>query len=301
MRVVVSGSSGLIGSALVERLTADGEDVHVLVRREARNGHDIAWNPRAGSIATDRLEGCDAVVHLAGESIADGRWTSAKMRRIRDSRVEGTRLLCETLAALGQKPRVLVCASAIGYYGDRLDTCVDESSLPGTGFLPSVCKQWEEACEPARRAGIRVVNLRIGVVLSRKGGALAKMLLPFKLGVGGKIGDGVQWMSWIELDDVVGAIRHAIDTDSLAGPVNAVSPCPVTNADYTKTLGRVLSRPTLLPMPAVGARLAFGKMADELLLASICVEPRALAESGFEFEHPRLEGALRHALDEERA
>lgn len=218
------------------------------------------------------------------------------MDRIRDSRVECTRLLCESLAGLQRKPEVLVCASAIGFYGDQADQVLDEAAAPGSGFLPEVCEQWEGACQPARAAGNRVVNLRIGVVLSRKGGALAKMLLPFKLGLAGKIGSGRQWMSWIALDDVVKAICHSLENRSLSGPVNAVSPQPATNNEYTKVLGRVLSRPTILSMPAAAARLALGKMADDLLLASIRVEPAALLDSGFTFVHVDLEGALRDTL-----
>jgi uncharacterized protein (TIGR01777 family) len=296
MKVLVTGSSGLIGKALQRRLEAHGDEVRTLVRRPATNGHDVQWDPEQLSVEALELEGHDAVVHLAGESIAEGRWSPEKMQRIRESRVRGTRFLCETLAALERKPRVLVCASAIGFYGDRSDDPLDEQSESGEGFLADVCREWEDACEPARRAGIRVVNLRIGVVLSRAGGALAKMLLPFKLGLAGRIGSGRQWMSWIELEDVVSSICHALETDSLYGPVNAVSPHPVTNDEYTKTLGRVLSRPTVFPMPAVGARLAFGKMADELLLASMRVEPKALQQSGFRFAYPTLDGALRHAL-----
>ena len=296
MNVLVSGSSGLVGTSLVPRLREAGDEVRCLVRRPIEREGEIRWSPEEHSIQGARLEGFSGVVHLAGESIADGRWSDAKMRRIRDSRVEGTRLLAESLASLAHKPSVLVCASAIGFYGDRGQQVVDEQARPGSGFLADVCRDWEDACDPARQAGIRVVNLRFGVVLSPRGGALGKMLLPFRLGLGGKIGSGKQWMSWIEVDDAVAAISHALRTPTLSGPVNTVSPSPVTNAEYTKTLGRVLSRPTLFSMPAIGARLAFGKMADELLLASIRAEPRALLAMGFEFSHPQLEGALRHAL-----
>ena len=301
MKVIVTGSSGLVGQPLLARLREAGHEPHTLVRRPAINGHDIQWDPAAGTLRDGALEGFDGVVHLAGESIAEGAWSEEKMRRIRDSRVDGTRFLCERLAALEHKPKVLVCASAVGFYGDRADEELDEASAPGSNFLAQVCREWEEACEPARQAGIRVVNLRIGVVLSKDGGALAKMLLPFKLGLAGKIGSGQQWMSWIELDDVVGAILHALETESLAGPVNAVSPETVTNAEYTKALGRVLSRPTWLTMPAFGARLAFGQMADELLLASIRVTPRTLLESGYHFKHGALEGALRATLGRDRS
>ncbi len=223
-------------------------------------------------------------------------WTPAVKARIRDSRVNGTRLLCEALARLSNPPRVLVCASAIGYYGDRGDEVLDEASSPGSGFLPEVCQEWEAATEPARAAGIRVVNLRFGVILSPSGGALAKMLTPFKLGAGGRIGDGRQWMSWIALDDVIDAIAYALNTESLAGPANCVAPQPVTNLEFTKTLGRVLHRPTIFPMPAVAARIAFGEMADALLLASARVLPKELSAAGYPFRYPQLEGALRHML-----
>jgi uncharacterized protein (TIGR01777 family) len=242
------------------------------------------------------LEGLDAVVHLAGENIADGRWTDEKKRRIRESRVQGTRALCEALAQLENKPKVLVCASAIGYYGDRGETLVDENSSAGGGFLSDVCQEWEQATEPARKAGIRVVNLRIGVVLSPKGGALAKMLLPFQMGAGGNLGSGKQYMSFVALDDVVGAIYHALTTESLSGPVNAVAPNPVRNSEFTKALGKVLHRPTIAPVPAFGARLLFGEMADALLLSSTRVAPTRLLESGYKFQCPDIDSALRHVL-----
>lgn len=295
MRVLVSGSSGLVGTELRARLAGRGDDVVRLVRRSAGGG-EVEWDPAAGTLDATALEGCDAVVHLAGEGIAEGRWNAAKKRRIRESRVQGTRQLAEALASLAQKPKVLVCASAIGFYGDRGDERLDEAARPGTSFLAEVCRDWEAAADPARAAGIRVVHLRIGVVLSQKGGALAKMLLPFRMGVGGRLGDGHQYMSWIELDDLVSIVVHALDQAELRGPVNAVSPQPVTNDEYTATLGRVLRRPTVLPMPAFAARLAFGEMADELLLASIRVVPAVLQRSGFDFARPTLEAALRHAL-----
>jgi hypothetical protein len=235
-------------------------------------------------------------VHLAGENIAAGRWTVEKKARIRDSRVKGTKTLCEALAQLSQPPKVLVSASAIGYYGDRGAELLWENSALGTGFLAEVCQAWEEATRPAMEKGIRVVLLRIGVVLSPAGGALAKMLLPFKLGLGGIIGSGKQYMSWIALDDVVGTIDHVLITDTLQGPVNAVAPHPVTNSEFTKTLRRVLRRPTLFPMPAFAARLAFGEMADELLLASTRVEPKRLIATEYRFRYPELEDALRHLL-----
>jgi uncharacterized protein (TIGR01777 family) len=298
MKVLISGSTGLVGSALCSALTTSGHEITRLVRESPRSRQpEISWDLDQGKVDSSKLEGFDGVVHLAGENIAAGRWTDKQKQRIRNSRVKSTQLLCETLAKLKDKPKVLVCASAIGYYGDRGDEVVDEASPPGSNmFLVDVCKEWEAATEPARAAGIRVINLRFGVVLSPNGGALAKMLMPFKLGAGGVIGDGKQYMSWIALDDAVGAIQHCLATDTLSGPVNAVGPQAVTNREFTKTLGKVLSRPTIFPMPAAVARLAFGQMADELLLASTHVRPTKLLESTYVFRYPQLEGALRHLL-----
>ena len=297
MKVLVSGSSGLVGSALCRRLIADGYEVIALSRAAVRDpDRQIPWNPDAQHLDATRLNGLDAVVHLAGENISSGRWTAAKKARIRDSRVHGTRLLAESLAGLQLPPRVLVCASAIAFYGDRGVEQVDEGSAAGTGFLADVCQQWEAAAQPVAQKGIRVVWLRIGVILSPTGGALAKMLLPFRMGTGGVVGTGDQYMSWISLDDAVGAIAHVLSIETMAGPVNAVTPHPVTNREFTKTLGRVLSRPTLFPMPAFAARLAFGEMADELLLASTRVAPQRLLGSGYQFLHPHLEQALRTML-----
>jgi hypothetical protein len=297
MKVVVTGSTGLVGSALLPFLKSKGHEVVRLVRSKAHTGADeVYWDPSKGFEDTSRLEGLDAAVHLAGESIAEGRWTEAKKARIRDSRVIGTRVLSESLAGLAQPPRSLVSASAIGYYGDRGAEVMREESAPGTDFLAQVCREWEAATDAAARAGMRVVNLRFGVILSRDGGALAKMIVPFQFALGGKIGSGKQYMSWITLDDVVGAIYHALTNEQLRGPVNVVSPNPVTNYEFTKTLGRVLSRPTIFAVPAFAARLAFGEMADATLLASTRVEPSRLKESGFVFQHPELEGALRHVL-----
>lgn len=297
MKVLVSGSSGLIGSTLIPFLTTGGHHVVRLVRSTPRPGQAaVRWNPETGAIDSAALEGLDGVVHLAGENIAAGRWTAARKARIRDSRVRGTRLLSQALSTLDRPPKTLVCASAIGYYGDRGEERLREESGPGQGFLATTCREWEAATELAAKNGVRVVNLRIGVVLTPAGGALARMLTPFRLGVGGKIGSGQQYMSWVALDDVVGAIHHALVTDSLRGPVNAVAPNPVTNLEFTKTLGHVLSRPTILPVPAFAARLAFGEMADELLLASARVEPAQLRASNYQFRFPQLEGALRHLL-----
>jgi uncharacterized protein (TIGR01777 family) len=302
MHILVTGSTGLIGSALVSFLRTGGHHVTRLVRTPPRPGQaEVYWQPETGSIATPGLEGLDAVVHLAGENIAAGRWTAEQKARMRDSRVQGTHLLCDALAQLAHPPNVLVSASAIGYYGDRGAEVLREDSRPGRDFLADVCRAWEAATAPAAQRGIRVVNVRFGVVLSAAGGALAKMLLPFKLGAGGRIGSGQQYMSWIALDDVVGAIHHTLITDTLQGPVNAVAPNPVTNAVFTKTLGRVLWRPTLVPLPAFVARAAFGEMADALLLASIRVEPTRLKDTHYAFRYPELEGALRHVLGKARA
>lgn len=296
MKVLVSGASGLVGGALLPFLTTGGHTCGRLVRRATGSADEVAWDIAAQRLDPRHLAGYDAVVHLAGENIAAGRWTAASKERIRASRIDGTRLLAESLAAAPHKPKVLVCASAIGFYGDRGDEPLDETSPPGTGFLPDVCRDWEAAAEPARRAGIRVVHLRFGVILTPAGGALAKMLLPFRLGGGGIVGSGRQYWSWVALDDVLGAVRHALEHDGLAGPVNVVAPRAVTNHEFTKTLGRVLHRPTIVPMPAFAARLALGEMADALLLASARIAPRRLQETGYAFRFPELEPALRHLL-----
>jgi uncharacterized protein (TIGR01777 family) len=308
LRILVSGATGLVGRALVAYLSAGGHTVVRLVRagRDAASHpgfptESITWDPAGSAAFNDSsggaaFEGFDAVVHLAGENIAAGRWTGAKKARIRESRVRGTKALAEILARLAKPPRTLVAASAIGYYGDRGDENLVEASPTGRGFLAEVCSAWEGAAQPARAAGIRVVNVRIGVVLSPLGGALAQMLLPFRMGAGGVIGDGHQWMSWIELDDLLDVILHAIADDSLSGPVNAVAPHPVTNEEWTRLLGHVLSRPTLLPMPAFAARAALGEMADELLLASTRVLPERLLAARHSFRFLEAEAALRHLL-----
>jgi len=294
MDVLVSGGKGFIGLALIPELEAGGHRVKRLTRKP-RSGEDIRWDPDAGKIEGD-LAGFDAVVHLAGESIAEGRWTSEKKRRILESRKKGTRLLAEKIAELPEPPSVMVSASATGYYGDRGNELLTEESEPGTLFLSEVCQEWEAAAEAAREAGVRVVHPRFGIVLSTEGGALGTTLPIFKLGGGGKIGSGRQYWSWIAFDDVIGAIVHAIDTDALSGPVNVVAPGPPTNAEYTKTLGRVLGRPTFFTVPAPAARVGLGGIADELLLASARVEPTKLEESGYEHRYPELDGALRHLL-----
>lgn len=295
MKIIISGSSGLVGSALIPALTEQGHEVKRLLRVKIAPGEEH-WDPERGEIRSGSLEGFDVIIHLAGESIASGRWTAARKERIYQSRVAGTRLLSEALGKLAHPPKVLLSASAIGFYGDRGAEALTEESAMGSLFLSHLCRDWEAATEPASVAGIRVVNLRFGVILSAKGGALTKMLLPFRLGLGGKIGAGAQYMSWIAIDDVVGAILHALTTESVTGAVNVVTPDPVTNEVFTKCLGQVLGRPTLFPMPTFAARLAFGEMADELLLAGARVEPMKLQKTGYTFRYPHLGGALRALL-----
>ena len=296
MKILISGASGLIGSALKTALSARGDRVLSLTRRNARNDSEITWDPSSNTLDPARLTNIDGVIHLAGENIASRRWTSAQKARIRDSRVQGTALLAQTLATISPPPKVFISASAIGYYGNRDDEILTEESQPGSGFLPDVSIAWENAAKPAAAAGIRTVHPRIGIVLSPEGGALGKMLLPFKLGLGGIIGSGNQYMSWITLDDLVSLFLFAIDDESISGAINAVSPTPVTNREFTKTLGRVLSRPTIFPLPAFAAKLALGEMADALLLASTRVTSSRLENTNFSFAHPHLEPALRHLL-----
>lgn len=297
-RIAVTGATGLIGSALTAALTAHGSDVVRLVRassdRAPRAG-DIPWDPARGALDPRALDGVSAVVHLAGENVGE-RWTAERKRRIRASRVDGTRVVAEALASMRTPPGVLVSASAVGYYGDTGDTPVIEASPAGRDFLARVAVEWEGATEPATRAGVRVVLLRSGIVLSPEGGALKKMLVPFRLGAGGKLGTGDQWMSWIALRDEVAAIEFALRTDTLAGPVNAVAPHPVTNAEFTRTLGHVLGRPAVATVPAFALRLLFGEMADATLLAGQRALPRALLDAGFTFRYPDLERALRAEL-----
>jgi uncharacterized protein (TIGR01777 family) len=296
MNIAVSGSSGLVGTALCSSLGGGGHRVIRLVRGARERADDVQWSPGDGVRDASALAGVDAVVHLAGENIAAGRWTEARKAEIRRSRVEGTRRLSESLARIPRPPKALIAASAVGYYGNRGDEVLREDSASGGDFLAQVCREWEAAAAPASAAGIRVVHLRLGVVLSAAGGALKKMLLPFKLGAGGRIGAGTQFMSWIAIDDAVGAIEHGVRAERLQGPVNAVSPHPVTNGEFTRTLAKVLSRPAVAPMPAFAARVAFGEMADALLLSSQRVVPARLQESGYQFRFPELEGALRHLL-----
>ena len=297
MKILVSGSHGLVGKALTRALTDDGHEVVRLVRRERKVGApEIEWYPDEGRIDAARLEGIEAAIHLAGDNIAGGRWTAQKKRTIRESRVQGTLLLSETLASLSRPPLVFISASTIGVYGDRGDELLTEQSLPGKDFLANVCIDWEAATISATEKGIRTIHARFGVILDAREGALAKMLPPFRAGLGGKIGSGQQWMSWVALDDVVAALKFLLADRRLQGPVNVVAPNPVTNEEFTKTLGRVLSRTTFLPMPAFAARLAFGEMADALLLSSQKVDPGVLEDNGFLFSWPTLEPALKHIL-----
>ena len=297
MKILVTGSHGLVGSALVPELVNAGHRVVRMVRPPMKpSENEVLWDPQSGFVEKDKLEGLDSVVHLAGENISTGRWTEKKKANIRDSRVKSTKLLAETLAGLKSKPNTLTSASAIGFYGSRGTEVINEKSASGSGFLAETCAEWEEAAEPAQKAGINLVYLRFGVILSIKGGALAKMLLPFKFGVGGKIGSGHQYLSWVSISDAINAIKHVLNSKNSSGPFNIVSQQPVTNLEFTKALGKVLSRPTVFPLPAFAARLAFGEMADELLLSSACVIPSRLIKSGFSFKHNNLEEALRSLL-----
>jgi uncharacterized protein len=294
MKVLIAGASGLVGSALIPSLEREGAQVTRLVRSSAGAG-EIEWHPNNDQIDGAALEGFDALINLAGENIA-GRWTDEVKRKIRDSRVNGTHLLSEAIAKLKQKPKAFLCASATGIYGDRGDEPLDEQSDSGGGFLAGVCREWEKSTEPALAAGVRTVCLRFGPILAREGGMLAKLLTPFKMGMGGRVGPGTQYISWVAIDDVVNAVKLALKDESIRGPLNIVSPNPVTNEVFTKTLGHVLSRPTALAMPAFAVRLAFGEMADEMLLTSQRVIPKRLNDAGFEFEFPELEAAFRRYL-----
>ncbi len=300
--VAVTGASGLVGKALTQALEREGYGVKTLVRRAPSSAREVRWDPAAGSIDTDGLRDVDAIVHLAGENVAAGRWTEEHKARIRDSRVHGTALLARTLAAMKDGPRSWISASAVGVYGDRASEAVDESSAPGTGFLASVCRDWEAATAPAAEAGVRVVHARIGIVLSPKGGALAKMKLPFQLGLGGRIGDGSQFMSWITLEDLVSALLFLLEHPAISGPVNCVAPAPVSNADFTETLARTLKRPAVLPVPKLVLRLAAGsEMANEMFIGGARVVPAVLLDQGFRWAQPTLGPALAALLRHDRA
>lgn len=299
MRILLSGASGLVGSALRDGLSQPGAEVVSLVRRAPVPGESVLqWDPYVSQPVTEEslLEGFDAAVHLSGENLSEGRWTTARKARFRTSRVAPTQQLARMLARRTARPNVLVCASAIGIYGCRGEEILTEASIPATGFLPQLCLEWEAASAEAEKAGIRVVHLRFGVILSPRGGALAKMLPVFKIGLGGPLGDGKQWMSWISLPDVVRMVQFALGNQHLHGVVNAVAPSPVTNAEFTRTLGHILNRPTILPAPAFVLKLAFGEMADATILCSARVLPTRLQEAGFRFGHAQLETALRAVL-----
>ncbi|WP_145031298.1 TIGR01777 family oxidoreductase [Caulifigura coniformis] len=289
MNVLISGSSGLVGRHLMRLLRASGHGVTRLVRREPTSADERFWDPAAGKLDPSVLEGVHAVVNLAGDNIGKGRWNDAKKKRILESRVQTAGLLADTIARSSGKPNVFVTASAIGIYGNRGSEALSESSAAGEGFLVDVCRQWEAA---AMKADVRTVLLRFGMILTPEDGALAAMLTPFKLGVGGNMGDGKQYWSWVTLDDAVRVILFALTHAELSGPVNAVAPQPVTNAEFTRALGSVLHRPTFLPMPAFAARLALGEMADSLILSSTRVVPTRLQSAGYEYMHPDLKGAL---------
>jgi uncharacterized protein (TIGR01777 family) len=301
LRVLVSGTSGLVGGRLVSALRAAGHVVTRLVRTRPRGALEYRWDPNLGIMDPAALAGCDAVVHLAGESIAGGRWTRARKAAILDSRVSGTRLIARAIARAVPPPRVFVCASAIGFYGDRGDEALDERSEAGEGFLADVTRAWEAAARTAAREGVRIVHSRFGVVLSARGGALPRLVLPFRFGLGGPLGSGSQWVSWITLDDLVRVLTRLIEDPEIAGPVNAVSPGPVRNVDLARAIGQVLSRPSGVKLPAWSLALLLGQMGRELLLMSQRVRPAVLETSGFDFHHREIEPALRHVLAERSA
>jgi uncharacterized protein len=296
MKIVMGGASGAIGGALVPALSAAGHDVRKLVRRAARAPDEIAWNPTAGEIDIGQLEGADALINLSGENVGAGRWTAARRERILRSRVDATRTLVVAMAKLRRKPAVFLSASAVGFYGDRGDEVLTETSGVGQGFLPEVCLAWETHAEGAARHGVRTVLMRFGVVLTRQGGALTKMLPLFRRGLGGRLGSGQQWMSWISIDDVVDAVQHTLRDQRCTGPFNFVAPEAVTNAEFARTLAQTLKRPAILPVPAWVLRAVFGRMANEAPLVSARAVPMRLDKTGYEFQHPTLEEALRTIL-----
>jgi uncharacterized protein (TIGR01777 family) len=296
MKVLITGASGLIGTELQKSFAAKGYEMLLASRKAPTDDQHIQWDIENGFSEPEKLEGIDAVVHLAGENISGLRWTDEKKKAIRDSRVLGTRSVVDAISKLKHKPKVFVASSAIGFYGERGDEEVTESSATGKNFLADVSKEWEAESRRAEDAGIRTVLLRTGIVLSKDGGALGTMLLPFKLGVGGVIGSGKQWMSWISMDDHIAAINYAIENENLRGAVNSVSPNPVTNEEFTKTLGEVLYRPTILPLPEFAVSMLFGEMGDALLLASTKVLPKRLVDAGFEFKYPELKSAIEQSV-----
>lgn len=299
MKILISGASGLVGTHLIPTLKAKGHEIYRLVRKTPRTPDEIGWDAQKGFSDTEqgKLENFDAVIHLAGDSIAAENWSEEKKRRIRESRAVGTRVLVDALKQMQNPPKIFISASASGFYGDRKDEILTEESGKGTGFIPDICDEWETEARKAEGFGARVVTPRIGVVLSKDGGALDKMLTPFKLGVGGVVGSGKQWMPWISLDDLISVIHFALENEDLKGPVNTVSPQAVTNEEFTKTFGKVLHRPTILPIPEFAIKLLYGEMGETLLLQGQRMEPKVLQEAGFEFQFPNLEDALKHALN----
>lgn len=295
MNVLITGSSGLIGTQLTRFLTENGHHVYRM-QRNGQSDQPFSWDPAAGNISMDDAIQLDAVINLSGASIADGRWTEKRKKLILESRINSTRLLAETLADMQNRPKVFISGSAIGFYGDSGEQAVDEDSKPGSNFLATVAQRWEEAAQPASAAGIRTVNIRTGVVLSPEAGMLDKLLLPFKLGLGGIVGNGKQYLSWVSIHEIINMIQFLLENESLSGPVNLVAREPVTNHTFTKTLGVVLNRPTLIPLPAYAVKLAFGEMGEELLLSGARVMPKRLTDAGYEFVDISLEAALRSLL-----
>jgi len=296
MHLFITGASGLIGKKLCIAADAAGHTVTKLVRSAPQSDDERQWDPQASESPKNLLDGCEGLIHLAGENIGEGRWTEAKKERIVNSRIHSTNLLATHIAAMSRAPKVFIVANAIGFYGDRGDEVLTEESEGSTGFLPDLCRDWEQATQPAKESGIRTISTRVGVVLSPDGGALSKMYLPFKLGLGGRMGSGQQYWSWITLHDIVRVLMFIIENDSVSGPVNVVTPNPVTNAQFTRAMGTVLNRPTIFPMPAFMARLIIGEAADPLILCSARVLPSVLEGHGFQFDHPELEFALRSVL-----
>lgn len=295
MKILITGATGLIGSRLQASLSAAGHELLLASRKSPKSESYVQWDIKEGFAEPEKLEGIDAVIHLAGENL-NGRWTDEKKKKIRESRVLGTRNIVDAISRLKERPRVLVSASAIGFYGDRGDEIMTETSPPGKGFLPEICREWEAEARRAEDAGIRTVLLRAGIVLSKDGGALGAMLMPFKFGLGGVVGSGKQWMSWISLEDHAAIVRYVLENETIRGAVNSVSPNPVTNEQFTKTIGEVLYRPTFIPVPEFAVHLAFGEMGDTLLLDSIRAVPKRLDDAGFEFKFPDLKKALENAV-----
>ncbi|MFN8578608.1 MAG: TIGR01777 family oxidoreductase [Candidatus Sericytochromatia bacterium] len=302
MNIIISGGSGLIGQALVKSLKQDGHNIKTITRNKNTSENQIFWDIERNIIESDKLENSDVIIHLAGENISgdnpiQGRWTNERKEKILNSRVKGTKLLANTILNLKKQPKLFISASAIGYYGDRGSEVLDEKSFKGKGFLSDVCQKWEEETNVLKNSNIRLVNTRFGVVLSKDGGALKAMLFPFQMGVGGIIGNGKQFMSWVDIDDVVGSIKHIINNSEINGIVNIVSPSPITNYEYTKTLGSTLNRPTIFPIPKIGINLLFGEMGNELLLGNQNVQPNVLLQSGYDFIYKTIDKSLEHILN----